>query len=110
MILTILFLLSSFLVLNRSSRGNPMSWILSIDLLTGAKYPQQQEKINLGLMLFEIDKAIMVKRPIEPTLLEILDDLGVDAKAKREKENSKLMGCYEIEKIYWERFCFLEYA
>jgi hypothetical protein len=41
----------------------------------------------------------MDKRPIEPTLLDIPDDLGADGKAEREKQNSKLMGCYEIKKI-----------
>jgi hypothetical protein len=82
-----------------SSPDNPIRWIMSIALLTEANYPQWWEKINMGLMIFEIDKAIMDKRPIEPTLLEIPDDLGADAKAEREKENIKLMGCYEIEKI-----------
>jgi hypothetical protein len=57
----------------------------------------------MGLALFEIDKAIMDKRLVEPTLLDISNDLGADAKAEREKQNSKLMGCYEIEKINWER-------
>jgi hypothetical protein len=56
----------------------------------------------MGLALFEIDKAIMDKRPVEPTLLDIPDDLSADAKAEREKQNSKLMGCYETEKINWE--------
>jgi molybdopterin converting factor small subunit len=57
----------------------------------------------MGLALFEIDKAITDKRPVEPTLLDIPNDLGADAKAEREKQNSKLMNCYEIEKINWER-------
>jgi hypothetical protein len=57
----------------------------------------------MGLTLFEIDKAITDKHLVEPTLLNILDDLGADAKAEREKQNNKLMGCYEIEKINWER-------
>jgi hypothetical protein len=57
----------------------------------------------MGLTLFEIDKAITDKCPVEPTLLDIPNDLGVDAKAEREKQNSKLMSCYEIEKINWER-------
>jgi hypothetical protein len=86
-----------------SSPGNPMSWIMSIEPLTGANYPQWWVKINMGLVIFEIDKAITDKRLIEPTLLDIPDDLGADAKAKREKQNSKLMGCYEIEKINSER-------
>jgi hypothetical protein len=86
-----------------SSPGNPMSWIMSIEPLTGANYPQWWEKINMCLVIFEIDKAITDKRLIEPTLLDIPDDLGADAKAKREKQNSKLMDCYEIEKINWER-------
>jgi hypothetical protein len=85
-----------------NSPGNPMSWIMSIDSLTRANCLQWQEKINMGLTSFEIDKAITDKCPVEPTLLEILDDLSVDAKAKRE-ENSKLMSYYEIEKINWER-------
>jgi hypothetical protein len=55
------------------------------------------------LAIFEIDKAITDKRLEEPTLLKIPDDLGVDAKAEREKQNGKLMGCYEIEKINSER-------
>jgi hypothetical protein len=55
------------------------------------------------LALFEIDKAITDKRLVEPTLLDILNDLSADAKAEREKQNSKLMSCYEIEKINWER-------
>jgi hypothetical protein len=53
----------------------------------------------MGLAILEIDKAITDKHLVEPTLLEIPDDLDADAKAEREKENSKLMGCYEIEKI-----------
>ncbi|MEJ2640979.1 MAG: hypothetical protein P8010_15525, partial [Desulfosarcinaceae bacterium] len=83
--------------------GNPMAWIMSVEPLTGANYPQWREKINMGLALFEIDKAITDKRPVEPTLLDIPDDLGADAKAEREKQNSKLMSCYEIDKINWER-------
>jgi hypothetical protein len=66
-------------------------------------YPKWQEKINTGLVIFEIDKAITNKCPVELTLLEIPDDLGADAKAEREKQNSKLRGCYEIEKINWDR-------
>jgi hypothetical protein len=62
-----------------SSPGNPMSWIMSIDPLTRANYPQRWEKINMGLALFEINKAITDKRSVEPTLFKIPDDLGVDA-------------------------------
>jgi hypothetical protein len=62
-----------------------MSWIMSVEPLTGANYPQWWEKINLGLTLFKIDKAIMDKRPVEPTLLNIPNNLSADAKAKREK-------------------------
>jgi hypothetical protein len=86
-----------------SSPGNPMSWIMSVEPLTGANYPQWQEKINMGLALFKIDKPIMDKRLVELTLLDIPDDLDADAKVEREKQNSKLMGYYEIEKINWER-------
>jgi hypothetical protein len=82
-----------------SSSGNLMSWIMSVGPLTGANYPQWREKINMGLALFEIDKAITDKCPVEPTLLDIPNDLSVDAKAEQEKQNSELMGCYEIEKI-----------
>jgi hypothetical protein len=49
-------------------------------------------KLFLMDAIFEIDKAITDKRPIEPTLLNILNDLSADAKTEREKENSKLMG------------------
>jgi hypothetical protein len=76
---------------------------MSILPLTGANYPQWREKINMSLAIYEIDKAITDKHLIEPTLLNIPNDLGADAKAEREKENSKLMGCYEFEKINWER-------
>jgi hypothetical protein len=72
---------------------------MSIEPLTGANYSQWWEKINMGLALFEIDKAITDKRPVEPTLLDIPNDLGADAKVEREKKNSKLMSCYDIEKI-----------
>jgi hypothetical protein len=75
---------------------------MCIEHLTGANYPQWWEKINMGLAFLEIDKAITGKRPVEPTLLVIPYDLGADAKVEREKQNSKLMGCYEIEKINWE--------
>jgi hypothetical protein len=76
---------------------------MSIEPLTGANYPQWREKINMGLAFFENDRAIMDKRPVEPTLLDIPNDLGADAKAEREKQNSKLMSCYEMDKINWER-------
>jgi hypothetical protein len=82
-----------------SSPGNPISWIMSILPLTGANYLQWREKINMGLTILEIDKAITDKCPKEPTLLDIPDDLSADAMAEREKQNSKPMGCYEIEKI-----------
>jgi hypothetical protein len=78
-----------------------MSWIMNIEPLTVANYPNWTEKINMGLALFEIDKAITNKYPVEPTLLEIPDDLSVDAKAER--ENSKLMDNYEIQKNNLER-------
>jgi hypothetical protein len=91
------------LVPDMSSLGNPMSWIMLIEPLIGANYPEWHEKINMGLAILEIDKAITDKRLEEPTLLDIPNDLSADAKAEREKENSKLMGCYEIEKINWER-------
>jgi hypothetical protein len=55
----------------------------------------------MGIALFKIDKSITDKRPVEPTLIDIPNDLGADAKVKREKQNSKLMSCYEIDKINW---------
>jgi hypothetical protein len=72
---------------------------MSVEPLTGTNYPQWREKINMGLALCEIDKGITDKRPVEPTLLDIPNDLDADAKAEREKQNSKLMNCYEIDKI-----------
>jgi hypothetical protein len=75
---------------------------MSVEPLTGVNYPQRREKINMDLTLFKIDKAITDKRPVEHTLIDISNDLGVDAKAELEKQNSKLMSCYEIEKINWE--------
>jgi hypothetical protein len=65
-----------------SSPGNSISWIMSIEPLIGANYPQWREKINMGLALFEIDKAITDKRLVEPTLLDIPSDLGADAKVE----------------------------
>jgi hypothetical protein len=85
-----------------SSPSNPMSWIMSVEPLTRVNYPQWREKINMGLALFEIDKAITDKCPVESTLLDIPNDLDADAKAEWEKQNSKLMSCYEIEEINWE--------
>jgi hypothetical protein len=41
----------------------------------------------------------MGKCPEETTLLEIPDDLGTDAKAEREKENSKLMAAMRLRKL-----------
>jgi hypothetical protein len=55
---------------------------MSVEPLTGVNYPYWREKINMGLALFEIDKAITDKRPIELTLLGILNDLSADAKAE----------------------------
>jgi hypothetical protein len=86
-----------------SSPGNHMSWIMSVEPLTRANYLQWREKINMGLALFMIDKAITDKRPVKPTLLDIPNDFGADVKAERENQNSKLMSYYEIEKINWER-------
>jgi hypothetical protein len=100
MILTLVLFL--ILVPDMSSPGNSMSWIMSVEPFTGVNYLRWWEKINMGLALFKIDKAITDKRSVEPTLLDIPDDLGADAKAEREKQNSKLMDCYEIEKINWE--------
>jgi hypothetical protein len=38
---------------------------MSIEALIGANYPQWWEKVNMGLVLFEIDKAITDKCPVE---------------------------------------------
>jgi hypothetical protein len=56
MILTLVF--PFIQVPDMSSPCNPMVWIMSVEPLTGANYPQWREKINMGLALFEIDKAI----------------------------------------------------
>jgi hypothetical protein len=80
-----------------------MAWIMSVEPLTVTNYSQWWEKINMSFALFEIDKGITDKRPVEPILLDIPSDLGADAKAEREKQNNKLMSCYEIDKINWER-------
>jgi hypothetical protein len=63
------------------SLGNLMIWIMWIEPLTGANYPQWWEKINMGLAIIENDKAITDKRPVEPTHEVIPDDLSPDAKA-----------------------------
>jgi hypothetical protein len=55
---------------------------MSVEPLTGANYPQWRKNINMGLALFEIDRIIMDKRSVEPTLLDIPSDLGADAKAE----------------------------
>jgi hypothetical protein len=86
-----------------SSSGNPMSWIMSIEPLTGANYPQWREKVNMGLTLFEIDKIISDKRLVEPTLEVIPNYATPGVRAHKEKENTKLMECYQIDKINWER-------
>jgi hypothetical protein len=36
----------------------------------------------MGMALFEIDRAITDKHSVEPTLLDIPDDLDADAKAE----------------------------
>jgi hypothetical protein len=64
---------------------------MSIELLTGANYPQWREMVNMGLALFEIDKAIMDKHPVEPIPEEIVDDLSPEVRTHREEENAKLM-------------------
>jgi hypothetical protein len=53
----------------------------------------------MGLTIFEIDKPITDKCPKEPTLLDIFDDLSVDAKAEREKQNSKLMVAMRLRRL-----------
>jgi hypothetical protein len=54
---------------------------------------------NMGLALFDIDRVITDKHLVEPTPEEIPDDLSPDVRANGEKENAKLMECYQIEKI-----------
>jgi hypothetical protein len=68
-----------------SSSSNPVSWIMSVEPLTRANYPQWWEKINMSLAHFEIDKAITDKCPVEHTVFEIPDVLDADAKAERER-------------------------
>jgi hypothetical protein len=62
-----------------------------------------REKVNMGLALFQIDKAITDKRLGKPTHEEISGDLSPEVWAHREMKNVKLMECYQIEKINWER-------
>jgi molybdopterin converting factor small subunit len=56
----------------------------------------------MGLALFEIDKAITDKRPVKPTPEVIPNDATPEVKTHKEKENTKLMECYQIDKINWE--------
>jgi hypothetical protein len=72
---------------------------MSIEPLNGANYPQWREKVNMGLALFEIDKAITDKRLIESTPEVIPNDATLEVWAHKEKENTKLMECYHIDKI-----------
>jgi hypothetical protein len=80
-----------------------MRWIMSFETLIGANYPQWREKVNMRLDLFEIDKAIRDKRLVEPTHEVNPNDATHEAMAHKEKENAKLMECYQIDKINWER-------
>jgi hypothetical protein len=59
---------------------------MSIEPLTGVNYPQWREKVNMGLDLFEIDKAITDKRPVEPTPEVIPDDATPKVRAHKEKK------------------------
>jgi hypothetical protein len=98
------------LVPDMSSPDNPMISIKSIEPLTRANYSQWREKVNMGLALFEIDKAIMDKRSVEPTPEMIPNDATPEVRAHKEKENAKLVECYQIDKINWERSnrnCFM---
>jgi hypothetical protein len=67
---------------------------MSIEPLTGVTYPQCREKVNIGLALFEIGKAITDKRPVEPTPEVIPNDVTPEVRARKEKENTKLMESY----------------
>jgi hypothetical protein len=58
---------------------------MSIEPLTGVNYPQWREKVNMGLDLFEIDKAITGKRPVEPTPEVIPNDATPEVRAHKEK-------------------------
>jgi hypothetical protein len=71
-----------------------MSWIMFIEPLTGANYSQWRENVNMGLALFEIDKVITDKHPVEPTPEVIPNDATPKVGAHKEKENTKLMECY----------------
>jgi hypothetical protein len=51
---------------------------MSIEPLNGANYPQWREKVNMGLALFEIDKAITDKRLIEPSPEVIPNDATLE--------------------------------
>jgi hypothetical protein len=76
-----------------------MSWIMSIEPITRANYSQWREKVNMGLALFEIDKAITDKRLVEPTPEVVPNDVTPEVMAHKDKENAKLMECYQIDKI-----------
>jgi hypothetical protein len=67
---------------------------MSIEPLTVVNYPQWREKVNMRLALFEIGKAITDKRPVEPTPEVIPNDATPEVRARKEKENTKLMECY----------------
>jgi hypothetical protein len=53
----------------------------------------------MGLALFEIDKAITDKRLVEPTPEVVPNDVTPEVMAHKDKENAKLMECYQIDKI-----------
>jgi hypothetical protein len=72
---------------------------MSIEPIIGANYSQWREKVNMGLALFEIDKAITNKRLVEPTPEVVPNDATPEVKAHKDKENAKLMECYQIDKI-----------
>jgi hypothetical protein len=56
----------------------------------------------MGLAISKIDKIITDKRPVEPTPEVIPDDATPEVRAHKEKENTKLMECYQIDKINWK--------
>jgi hypothetical protein len=75
---------------------------MSIEPFTGVNYPWWRKKVNIGLAIFEIDKAITDKRPVEPTHEVIPDDATPEVRVHKEKENTNLMECYHIDKINWK--------
>jgi hypothetical protein len=102
--LTNVELIHVYFILLCCNACNPLSYLSSIEPLSGGNYGTWREKIEIGLALWDLDLALMSDPPIELAEPVIRDGENDDTFVTKKRVHAEIRIKYNLEHAKWDSF------